>query len=305
MTNVPILPMDSGSMPEGRSKTTDQTPPLQLQDLEPEVDLDSKPFNHLPVADSAELAECGWRIEILKYPDGTEAFIKIPLTEEDFLHPKEDYHLPNSIFHSSISRQVADMLTQRYLTQPDVGVFDELIVEWDDANLKDNCPDVMVVFGMKETPNPEKTRLVVAKEGVRPAFILEVVSPRYRKADRETKVKQYASAKVQEYVIVDRRQYRGKIFEEVLGYRLKSGQYQGIPPDEQGRICCKTIGVLISLRDGQIVLEDAVTGQPLKTAQEWKEEAEQEHQRAEQEHQRVEELQARLAQYQKQFGDLE
>jgi Uma2 family endonuclease len=293
------------------SQSIHQTSNLELgnleteDELELELELDCKSWPVIDsVADSQELAECGWRIEIIQSAEGHETYLKIPLTEEEFLHPKEDYRLPNSVFHASISRQVVGLLTQRYATEPEVRIFQDLIVEWDDPNLKDNCPDVMVVFGLQTEPSPDKTRLIVAKEGVRPAFILEVVSPRYRKADRKIKVTQYETAKVQEYVIVDRRKRRGKVIREVIGYRLQSGQYEAILPDDQGRILCETIGVFMSLNNEQIILEDAVTGLRLKTTQEWKEEAEQEHQRAEQEHQRAEELKALLARYQQQFGDL-
>lgn len=55
--------------------------------------------------------------------------------------------------------------------------------------------------------------------------IIEVVSPRYRREDREIKLKEYAQAKVQEYVIVDQRSQRRQVVEEVLGYRLVDGQF--------------------------------------------------------------------------------
>lgn len=98
---------------------------------------------------------------------------------------------------------------------------------------------------------------------MRPALIIEVVSPRYRKADRQTKVKQYAQAGVQEYVIVDRRTQRGQIIDEVLGYQLVEGQYLPLLPDDDGRILCETVGLWIGLVDGKVVMVDAQTGERL------------------------------------------
>jgi len=71
---------------------------------------------------------------------------------------------------------------------------------------------------------------------------------------------------VQEYVICDRRRYRGNLLEEVLGYRLVGNTYQPITPDKAGRIRCDTVGVWISLREGALTMEDVATGQHLPTS---------------------------------------
>jgi hypothetical protein len=148
-------------------------------------------------------------------------------------------------------------------------------------------------------------------KGYRPAFIIEVVSPRYRKEDRETKVVEYAKARVQEYVIIDRRTYRRQVLDEVLGYRLVSGYYQPITPDEEGCILCETVGLWISLQDGCLIMEDAQTGQRLKTSVELA--AENQELAAENQElttakelaqQQAVEMAALLARYQERFGEL-
>lgn len=60
---------------------------------------------------------------------------------------------------------------------------------------------VYVVRGIRNKQQ-NRSRFVVKDEGVRPALVIEVVSPRYRKEDRETKVEQYERAQIQEYLIV-------------------------------------------------------------------------------------------------------
>jgi len=177
-----------------------------------------------------------------------------------------------------------------------VGVFRDLLIEWDIPDLADHCPDTFVVVGICDKERLRE-KFIIANEGVRPVLIIEVVSRRYRKIDRETKVLHYARAGVQEYVIIDRRTYRQQILEEVLGYRLVGSSYQSITPDEAGRIHCETVGLWISLRDGQLVMEDAVTGEWLKTSQELA----QENRQLTEENR---ELAALLIRYQQQFGTL-
>lgn len=163
-----------------------------------------------------ELAEQGWREETIIKPDGTTDVIKVPLTEAEFLHPQEGYHWPNSTFHDNAVADARDILIRRYAGDPQTGVFSDLIVKWDIEELDDHCPDVFVAFGIRNKEQ-NRTEFVVAEEGVRPCLIIEVVSPPYRKADRQTKVKEYAQARVQEYVIIDRRTQRGQFIDEVLG----------------------------------------------------------------------------------------
>ncbi|MBE9117278.1 Uma2 family endonuclease [Lusitaniella coriacea LEGE 07157] len=245
---------------------------------------------------STELAECGWRTVIETHADGTTTFTQIPLTPEEFLHPKEDYRLPNSTFHDDVAGHAKDVLTRRYASDPTVGVYRDLLIEWDIEGQKDLCPDTFVAFGISNK-DQNRSKFIIANEGARPAFILEVVSPRYRKEDREKKVLEYARTQVPEYVIVDRRRQRGELVDEVLGYRLVEGIYQPIAPDEDGRILCETVGVLMSLQEGQLVIEDAETGERLLSSLELeaaKESAEQQ----------AAEMAALLEQYRERFGEL-
>jgi Putative restriction endonuclease len=212
------------------------------------------------------LAECGFRIEEIAQPDGTFDFQYIPLTEEEFLHPKEGYHLPNSIFHDTATADVKDILSRRYANDPTIGVFGDLLIKWDIPDLGDHCPDTFVVFGI-EPKEANCTEFLVSAEGVRPAFVLEVVSPRYRTADRVKKVRHYARAGVREYIILDRRKQRGDYIDEVIGYRLDDeGQYLPLIPDEEGRVLCQTLGLWIGLHEGKVVMVDAATEERLPTS---------------------------------------
>jgi Uma2 family endonuclease len=251
---------------------------------------------------SDELAECGWRIEEISQPDGRTELRYIPLTAAEFLHPKEGYRLPNTTFHETIAGSARDMLTRRYADRSDVGIYRDLLIEWDRDDLADFCPDTFVAFGVRE-PEANRGKFIVRTEGVKPIFVLEVISPRYRKADREDKVLGYAKAGVQEYVIVDRRRIRNQMIDEVIGYRLipdqlsGTSQYQPITPDDDGRILSQTLGLWISLCDGELQMEDAVTGDRLKTSIELE-------QRNVELEQQASEMADLLERYRQQFGAL-
>lgn len=245
---------------------------------------------------TTELAECGWRTEVITQPDGTITSTKVPLTANEFLHPREGYRLPNSTFHDTVAGDAKDMLLRRYASYPDIAVFRDLLIEWDNPDLDDHCPDTFVVKGI-QNKEQNRTKFIVANEGVRPALIIEVVSPRYRKEDREIKVVEYAKARVQEYAIIDRRTYRAQILDEVLGYRLIETHYQPITPDDEGRILCDTVGLWLSLQDGRLVMEDAITGSRLQTSVELEAAKNLAQQQAA-------EMAALLARYREQFGEL-
>jgi Uma2 family endonuclease len=222
--------------------------------------------------DDIDWAACGWRTEIVELPDGSTDFVRYPLTAEEFLHPQEGYRLPNSTFHDDIAGVIKDILTRRYAHDPTVGVYRDLIIKWGIPDFKNHCPDTFVAFGIQNKAQ-NRTEFLVPDEGTRPAIIFEVVSPHYRKEDRQTKVQHYAKAGVQEYVILDRRTRRKQIIEEVIGYRLVEGQYLPLIPDDEGRISCETIGVSIGLQDDKVVMFDTRTGERLLTSLEWEQRA--------------------------------
>ncbi len=268
-----------------------------------------------PIVSSEELAERGWRYVEVTLPDGTIKYEMVPLTEAEYLHPQEGYHMPTNTFHTDTIGDARDMLMRHYANDPTVAVFSDLLIIWDDPALEPHSPDVCVVFGVRDKTS-DRPRFIVADEGTRPSLIIEVVSPRYRAADRETKFEEYERAAVQEYVIIDRWRRRGQMTYELLGYRRTRGHYRPIAPDEQGRILCRTVGLWLSMREQQLVMEDAQTGERLLSARELaaaraeaesraeaerqraeaeRQRAEAERQRAEAERQRAEAAEARLA----------
>jgi Uma2 family endonuclease len=236
---------------------------------------------------NSSLAETGWRMEWVTDEQGEEKLLYFPLTEDEFLHPKEGYHLPSNTFHEDTRTEIKEILQRRYAKREDAAVFGDLIIKWGIKGLRQHCPDVCVVFGL-HNKEQYRSEFIVPEEGTKPAIVMEVVSPRYRKTDRETKVKQYARAGVEEYIILDRRRQRGELIDEVLGYRLEAGNYVPITPDEAGRIYSQNLDIWLGMLGGKVTLFEGRTREPLLTSQALEQLAEQEYQRAEQEYQRAE-----------------
>ena len=226
---------------------------------------------NMPTISQDELTACGWKMAPMMLPDGRVKDVPVPLTEAEFLHPEEGYHMPINTFHHDITATATDILTRRYASEPTVAVFSDLKIEWDHPELLPHSPDVYVVLGIRNK-DARRSIFVVADEGTRPALIFEVVSPRYRVADRVTKLEEYELAEVPEYVIVDSLRRRGQTTDEILGYHLERGRFRPIVPDDEGRIRCRTVGLWLSMRDGRLVMEDAETGERLLTSQELEDE---------------------------------
>ena len=206
----------------------------------------------------------GWRFESVRTANGREDLVRIPLTPEEALHPEEGYVIPVSTAHTDTTIDIRNMLRARYTSQPTMAVFHDLVFEWDHPEIGNYAPDIAVVPHVRER-EADRGTFNVAQEGTRPLLIIEVVSPRTRKDDRVTKVKDYARLGVQEYVYIDKRTQKGETLWEVAGFRLDEGFYLPIVPDEDGAIYCETLNIRIGLEQGQIWIEDANTGKDLLT----------------------------------------
>lgn len=203
-------------------------------------------------------------------PDGKLEQVAMPLTPERFLHSELGDQMGQGTRHSKTVRRIADMLDHHFGDEPDVLVTFDL-THYLGSDLPYPAPDVSVIRGVPDA-EVDRDSFDFEAEGKRPCLIVEVVSPlssRIRQTDLVSKVEIYALAGIPEYVIVDstRRDRRFRL----LGYRLdRSGRYQAVEPDDQGRILSETTGVWFQISpDGQQVsLFKYPTGEPLLTRKE-------------------------------------
>jgi len=72
---------------------------------------------------AVDLAETGWRMETFTQADGTAIEIMVPLTDAEFLHPQEGYHLPSNTFHDAIGGDAKDSVVPPLCCRPHGGRF--------------------------------------------------------------------------------------------------------------------------------------------------------------------------------------
>jgi hypothetical protein len=70
-------------------------------------------------------------------------------SERSRIPTPDGYRLPSNIFNGTAQRDLIDILQRRYARQEDVGVFGDLIIKWGIEGLEERCPDVCVVFELK------------------------------------------------------------------------------------------------------------------------------------------------------------
>lgn len=210
--------------------------------------------------------ERGWRHVTRILPDGQTVEDIVALTEADILDPQEGDIVPQRPEHVQVVHDLLDMLTTYYAQQPArrYHVFHDLQMEWGIPGLQRPSPDIAVIPDVRD-PAAIGGRFDVLGQGTRPVLAIEVVSPTYVDADINPtkKVRIYAQAGVQEYVILDP---GGHTDAPVVGYRLgRNRRYRRLPIDAEGRVHCTSVGLRLGLDGQQVVAIDAATGVPLLT----------------------------------------
>ncbi|MFY9819834.1 MAG: Uma2 family endonuclease [Thermoanaerobaculia bacterium] len=210
----------------------------------------------------------GTRPKRVLLPGGEVEEQSIPLTAEDLLDPQfGDEILVQGGPHAKFSVGIYELLDRHFEDEPDVLITYDMKVIWGIPGLPNPAPDAMVIRSVRDKDEPRQV-FDVAKEGVRPCLVIEVVSPQYeetRRNDYEKKVKIYRRAGIPEYLIVEPILIRGLPVRLLTGYRLDAkGRYQPIEPDGEGRLLSETAGLLFGIgEDRALVVFDARTGQRL------------------------------------------
>jgi Uma2 family endonuclease len=210
----------------------------------------------------------GWRVMPETLPNGEIDYRYVPLTQVDFLDPQLGDQMVQSDQHVILVVSLFNRFTKRYLADPTVGVYSDVKLLWGVPGLKEPAPDLAVVPNLQSKEQYHRSFDVV-KEGTRPCLIVEVVSPNYP-GDDTTKVAIYQAAQVAEYIVLDPHFEDETLDFELIGRRLKQGQYEQMKPDEQGRLLSETTGVWFELgiSGRSLILTDAVTNLQLLTDEE-------------------------------------
>lgn len=202
----------------------------------------------------------GWRYVRHELPGGGVRWEQVPLTREDVLHPQEGDQVTHSDIHQRICVYLYNVFRALLTLIPGAVVLHDVRIAWDMPELKAHGPDLAVIFGVREQKN--WSTFDVAREGVRPALIIEVTSPETRSIDLTEKLEEYDLAGVPLYVIVDLLQRGGKTLPRLLAYRRSDTVYTVIPPDERGWIYLEPLKLWLGLNGQEVICYDE-QGQPV------------------------------------------
>lgn len=202
----------------------------------------------------------GWRYVRQDLEDGNYVMDQIPLTLEDVLHPQEGDHVTHNDAHQGRRRYVCNVLEARLAHDPSAVVLDDVRIAWDTPELRPHGPDIAVIIGVRERKN--WSTFDVAKEGVRPALIIEITSPETASIDRSIKLQEYDLAGIPLYIIIDGVTSRKQPALRLVGYTQTPSGYQVLAPNAQGWLWLAPARTWLGIEDNEIVCYDE-TGEPL------------------------------------------
>lgn len=217
------------------------------------------PYQEQPI-DASNPFRYGWRHVRRERDDGTVVIERVPLTLEDVLHPQEGDQVVHNNAHQRRRRYLCDVFEAQLAGDPTAVVLDDVLIAWDHPDVKPHGPDIAVILGVRE--RKDWSTFDVAKEGVRPALIVELTSPETASLDRSNKLEEYDLAGVPLYVIVDAVATRREPRLRLLAYVQTPEGYRVLPPDERGWIWLEPVRTWLSVHHGEIVCHDA-DGRPL------------------------------------------
>jgi len=195
----------------------------------------------------------GWRDVVRELPGGGTETYRVPLTEYDVLHPQEDDHIAHTDVHDTDCHYLKNVFQAQTALDPSALVYHDVGVYWDDPALGHHSPDLTVIFGAR-FPRTVPGMFHVAREGVRPTLLVEIVSPSTRNVDLNDKVREYHQAGVPLYVIADRDRPEGP--PRLIGYRHAPGGYEEFPPDDRGRLWLEPVRLWLGTVDNRVVCYD-------------------------------------------------
>ncbi len=213
---------------------------------------------------------------VVERPDGRLELVEMPLTRELYLNPRLEDKMTQGQVHGDVLAELKELLSRHFKPHP------EFTVLMDVKHLlkprKGPSPDISIIRGMRD-PHRKRQSFSLAKEGVIPSLVMEIISPvdpRVRKWDEVDKYKLYQRVGIPEYILVEPpRPENGQRF-WLKGHRLDpQGLYQPIEPDAQGCLRSETVGLLfgVSVAGNRIDVFDARTGERVLYSSELEEKA--------------------------------
>jgi colicin import membrane protein len=197
----------------------------------------------------------GWRYVQRESPDGVVGYERVPLRQEDLLHPREDDFIVTNDAHNRDCTYLKNVLEAWASGKQGMLVLADVRVDWQRAGIEPHGPDLAVFEGVREW-EPTDGTFTVADHGAQPVLVIEVTSPSTRNIDLGDKVAEYARAGVPFYAIIDRHEGPQGADDRLLGYRaIPEGQLR-LPLDERGRLWLAPVGLWLAVEDRKAALYD-------------------------------------------------
>ena len=208
----------------------------------------------------------GWHQVTVHRPDGSVDIEYQPLGPDAFVDPQPGDVVIQGSLHFRCVNALYDRLELYFDDDPTTAVFSDLKMLWGIPGLKEPCPDIAVVPGIRDKDAPRES-FDVAAEGSRPCLVIEVLSRNYADEDARRKPPIYVRAGVPEYLLV--KPYGKGMQREfsLWGHRLVDGRRRAWRPAADGYWHSSTVdlrfGVTPDRQDLSII--DTRTGEPLPT----------------------------------------
>ena len=230
--------------------------------------------------------------------NGEEWWEQVPLTLDDLLHPQLGDEVIYQDLHHSICAYFHTMLTDLLAHDPTAVVLFDVGLDLNLPGVRPIGPDLQVSFGVRERCN--WSIFSVREEGVCPALVIEVTSPRTRHNDinlrdpaNASKYRWYEQAGVAVYLVVDTARRKEGQPPPLYGFELTpEGTYAPLLPNEQGRLWLEPVEVWVGQQGDRVALYDA-QGDELESRSAAIDRADAAEARAEAEHTRAESAEAR------------
>lgn len=134
---------------------------------------------------------------------GRKTSVKVPLTEEDFLHPQEEDRFMVSLEHTATIHRLMYLIDFGQRAKAASGVFGELRIDWQVPGVLPHGPDVIAFDRFPDGIPPNTGTLRVADLGLTVEAIFEITSEETRHIDFGPKLDEYLRVGVPFYLVVD------------------------------------------------------------------------------------------------------
>ncbi|MGL6076335.1 MAG: Uma2 family endonuclease [Fimbriiglobus sp.] len=179
---------------------------------------------------------------------------KVPLTEEDYVHPQEgdrflltDAHTINYL----ILRNAMDVLVKNL---PNAKVFSEHRIDWEYEGIEPHGPDLVVMEDCPADWDPYRGTFMVGEAGATPLAVFEITSPATRHKDFETKYLEYQEVGIPYYIIIDVAGPEGG--QRILGFRHDGRSFRTMRLDERMGYMIPNLRLWIRWDNDRVMISD-------------------------------------------------